>query len=113
MHLAELRREGIEPIDLVAVNLYPFTKAASAGTRGAELQEQIDVGGVTMLRAAAKNYQDVVVVSRPERYQAVLDELKGRGSVSPETRLLLVAPISNNLVLAYIGEHVLGMPKSY
>ena len=90
-HLAELRREGIEPIDLVAVNLYPFTKAASAGTRGAELQEQIDVGGVTMLRAAAKNYQDVVVVSRPERYQAVLEELKGRGAVSFETRRVLAA----------------------
>jgi len=90
-HAAELKREGIEPIDLVAVNLYPFERSASAGTRGAELQEQIDIGGVTLLRAAAKNYQDVVAVSRPARYQAVLDELKERGSVSLETRRLLAA----------------------
>ncbi len=90
-HTAELKREGIEPIDLVAVNLYPFGKSAAAGKRGAELQEKIDIGGVTLLRAAAKNYQDVVVVSRPARYQAVLDELKARGSVSLETRRLLAA----------------------
>jgi len=90
-HQAELKRENIEPIDLVAVNLYPFTRSASAGKRGAELQDQIDVGGVTLLRAAAKNYQDVVVVSRPDRYQAVLDELRERGSVSLETRRMLAA----------------------
>ncbi|HYK98519.1 MAG TPA: bifunctional phosphoribosylaminoimidazolecarboxamide formyltransferase/IMP cyclohydrolase [Candidatus Acidoferrales bacterium] len=90
-HLAELKNEGIQPIDLVAVNLYPFNKSAAAGKHGAELQEQIDVGGVTLLRAAAKNYQDVIVVSRPERYQAVLDELKERGTVSPETRRMLAA----------------------
>jgi phosphoribosylaminoimidazolecarboxamide formyltransferase/IMP cyclohydrolase len=90
-HMAELKREGIEPIDLVAVNLYAFDRAAGAGKRGAELREQIDIGGVTLLRAAAKNYQDVVVVSRPARYQAVLDELKERGSVSLETRRLLAA----------------------
>ena len=90
-HLAELKREGIEPIDLVAVNLYPFSKSAAAGKHGAELQEQIDVGGVTLLRAAAKNYQDVIVVARPDRYQAVLDELKERGTVSAETRRMLAA----------------------
>ncbi len=90
-HASELAREGIEPIDLVAVNLYPFERAAATGKRGAELQEQIDIGGVTLLRAAAKNYQHVVVVSRPARYQAVLDELKERGSASLETRRLLAA----------------------
>ena len=90
-HVSELAREGIEPIDLVAVNLYPYAKAAAAGKRGIELQEQIDIGGATLLRAAAKNYQDVVVVARPDRYGAVLDELKGRGNVSLETRRLLAA----------------------
>jgi phosphoribosylaminoimidazolecarboxamide formyltransferase / IMP cyclohydrolase len=90
-HQAELKREGIEPIDLIAVNLYPFTKSAAAGKRGIELQEHIDIGGVTLLRAGAKNYQAVVVVSRPERYQAVLDELKERKDVSLETRRLLAA----------------------
>jgi len=90
-HRAELAREGIEPIDLVAVNLYPFGKSAADGKRGAELQEKIDIGGVTLLRAAAKNFQDVVVVARPGRYQAVLEELKERGSVSLETRRMLAA----------------------
>jgi phosphoribosylaminoimidazolecarboxamide formyltransferase/IMP cyclohydrolase len=90
-HAAELAREKIEPIDLVAVNLYPFTKSVASGTRGAELQDHIDIGGVTLLRAAAKNYQDVVVVSRPGRYQAVLEELKERGSLSLETRRTLAA----------------------
>ncbi|MEP6694252.1 MAG: bifunctional phosphoribosylaminoimidazolecarboxamide formyltransferase/IMP cyclohydrolase [Chloroflexota bacterium] len=90
-HRAELAREGIEPIDLVAVNLYPYAKAAAAGKRGLELQDHIDIGGATLLRAAAKNYQDVVVIARPDRYGAVLDELKGRGNVSLETRRLLAA----------------------
>src|SRR5438874_7521542 len=90
-HRAELAREGIEPIDLVAVNLYPYATAAAAGKRGLDLQEQIDIGGATLLRAAAKNYQDVVVIARPDRYGAVLDELKGRGNVSLETRRLLAA----------------------
>jgi phosphoribosylaminoimidazolecarboxamide formyltransferase/IMP cyclohydrolase len=90
-HRAELEREGIQPIDLVAVNLYEFAKAADAGKRGLELQDQIDIGGATLLRAGAKNYQDVVVISNPERYTAALDELKGRGSVSLETRRLLAA----------------------
>ena len=90
-HVAELEREGITPIDLVAVNLYPFTTSAAAGKRGAELLEHIDIGGVALLRAAAKNYQDVVVVSRAARYQAVLDELRERGSVSLETRRTLAA----------------------
>ena len=90
-HTAELAREKIEPIDLVAVNLYPFSKSVASGMRGVELQEHIDIGGVTLLRAGAKNYQDVVVVSRPGRYQAVLDELKERGNVSLETRRTLAA----------------------
>ena len=90
-HTAELKREGIDPIDLVAVNLYAFSKAAGSGKRGTELMEQIDIGGATLLRAAAKNYDGVVVVSKPGRYQAVLDELKERGNVSLETRRLLAA----------------------
>src|SRR3989442_5173178 len=85
-HTAEIARERIEPIDLVAVNLYPFTRSVASGKRAAELQEQIDIGGVTLLRAAAKNYQDVVVVSKPGRYQAVLDDLKERGGLSLQTR---------------------------
>ena len=90
-HAEELKREGIEPIDLVVVNLYPFAETAAAGKSGSMLLDQIDVGGVTLLRAGAKNYDHVVVVSRPERYGAVLDELRQRGEVSLETRRILAA----------------------
>jgi phosphoribosylaminoimidazolecarboxamide formyltransferase/IMP cyclohydrolase len=90
-HREELKREGIEPIDLVAVNLYPFSEHAASGKSGAMLLDQVDIGGSTILRAGAKNYEQVVVVARPERYTAVLDELKQRGTVSLETRRILAS----------------------
>jgi phosphoribosylaminoimidazolecarboxamide formyltransferase/IMP cyclohydrolase len=91
-HREELKREGIEPIELVVVNLYPFSEHAAAGKSGGMLLDQIDIGGATILRAAAKNYEHVVVVSRPDRYAAVLDELKQRGgTVSLETRRVLAS----------------------
>ncbi len=77
-HVATLEREGIERIDMVVVNLYPFEKVASAvGTTLDEALEEIDIGGVTLLRAGAKNFENVVVVSSPEDYErvvALLDE---------------------------------------
>src|SRR5712692_353470 len=90
-HMAELKAQGIEPIDLVAANLYPFREAAASGVSGDALLEQIDIGGVTLLRAAAKNHSDVIVLSRAERYGPVLEELRERGSVSVETRRQLAA----------------------
>jgi phosphoribosylaminoimidazolecarboxamide formyltransferase/IMP cyclohydrolase len=90
-HRAELEREGIVPIDLVAVNLYPFREAAAQGLSGVELMEKVDIGGVTLLRAAAKNHEDVIVIARPERYGAVLEELRERGTIDPETRRELAA----------------------
>ncbi|MBM4434055.1 MAG: bifunctional phosphoribosylaminoimidazolecarboxamide formyltransferase/IMP cyclohydrolase [Chloroflexi bacterium] len=90
-HRAELEREGIIPIDLVAANLYPFREAAAKGLAGTELMEKVDIGGVTLLRAAAKNHEDVIVVARPERYQGVLEELRERGSVDIGTRRDLAA----------------------
>src|SRR5438270_4216320 len=90
-HMAELKGQGIEPIDLVASNLYPFREAAASGASGDALLEKIDIGGVTLLRAAAKNHSDVVILSRPERYGPVLEELRERGSVSVETRRQLAA----------------------
>ena len=84
-HMAELKAQGIEPIELVAANLYPFREAAASGASGDALLEKIDIGGVTLLRAAAKNHSDVIVLSRPERYGPVLEELRERGSVSVET----------------------------
>lgn len=77
-HLADLERQGIETIDLVVCNLYPF--AAQPGI------EMIDVGGPTMVRAAAKNHAYVGVVVNPDDYGAVLDEMRLGHGLSPETR---------------------------
>ncbi len=90
-HQAELEREQITPIDLVVVNLYPFHQAVAAGKSGLDLIEQIDIGGVALLRAAAKNHTDVIVLSNPERYATILEELRVRGSIGHETRALLAA----------------------
>ncbi|TMI84127.1 MAG: hypothetical protein E6H04_01760, partial [Bacillati bacterium ANGP1] len=86
-HMAELARHGIRPIDLIAVTLYPFEAAVAGGADLAAALEQIDVGGVTLLRAAAKNFGDVVVLSRPSQYGDVLDMLRRTGTVDRETRL--------------------------
>ncbi len=69
---------GLEPIDLVAVNLYPFAKAAAKASSpySREVLENIDIGGVTLIRAAAKNFEDVAVVVSPEDYKSVLKELE-------------------------------------
>ncbi len=79
-HMAAIQAHGIAPIDMVVVNLYRFEAvAAKAGAPLAELIENIDIGGPTMLRAAAKNYQDVAVVTAPEDYPAILEELRRSG----------------------------------
>ncbi len=85
-HTEELARHGIRPIDLVAVTLYPFEAALARGSGEPALIEEIDIGGVTLLRAAAKNFHDVVVLSDPAQYGRVLEEIGGTRDVSPETR---------------------------
>ena len=87
-HIATLEAEGIEPIDLVCVNLYPFEETvAGPGVSEEEAIENIDIGGPTMIRAAAKNHRDVAVVVKPESYDAVLAELgESGGEISAETR---------------------------
>ena len=87
-HERTLEAEGIEPIDLVCVNLYPFERTVARRDVGEEeAVENIDIGGPTMIRAAAKNHRWVAVVVRPESYDAVLAELQeGSGEVSQETR---------------------------
>ncbi len=78
--LAQLDEHGIEPIDLVVVNLYPFAEAvAQAGVSDADAAENVDIGGPTMLRAAAKNFFFVGVVTVPEQYDAVAEELEAQG----------------------------------
>src|SRR5215207_718334 len=82
-HAATLREHEIEEIDLVCVNLYPFERTvARLEVPEEEAIENIDVGGPTMIRAAAKNHRYVAVVVRPESYDAVLDELEETGELS-------------------------------
>jgi phosphoribosylaminoimidazolecarboxamide formyltransferase/IMP cyclohydrolase len=85
-HLVDCQATDIGAIDLVVVNLYPFEETVSKeGVQLAEAIEQIDVGGPSMLRAAAKNFKDVVVLCSPDLYEPFMAEAKG-GSVSPEFR---------------------------
>src|SRR6185312_13160128 len=80
-HVASLREHEIEPIDMVVVNLYQFEKiAAKADASLEELIENIDIGGPTMIRSAAKNWQDVAIVTSPADYQLILDELRANES---------------------------------
>jgi phosphoribosylaminoimidazolecarboxamide formyltransferase/IMP cyclohydrolase len=92
-HVAAMAEHGAEPIDLVCVNLYPFERtAARRGVSDAEVIENIDVGGPTMIRASAKNHAFVAVVVKPEAYDAVLEELRaGEGLLSMDTREALAA----------------------
>jgi phosphoribosylaminoimidazolecarboxamide formyltransferase/IMP cyclohydrolase len=88
LHLQAAEEQEIEFVDLVCVNLYPFERtAARRGVSDAEVIENVDVGGPTMIRAAAKNHEFAVVVVRPESYDAVLEELReGDRKLSLNTR---------------------------
>jgi phosphoribosylaminoimidazolecarboxamide formyltransferase / IMP cyclohydrolase len=90
-HLAAIRARGIDPIDLVVVNLYPFAQTvAKPGCSLAEAVENIDIGGPSMLRAAAKNYAGVAVVTDPSDYATLVGEMeKHGGALSEGTRLAL------------------------
>ncbi len=87
-HMATLQQEGIEPIDLVCVNLYPFEQTIAGHEVGVETAiENIDIGGPTMIRAAAKNHAGVAVIVKPESYDAVCAELEeSAGEISASTR---------------------------
>ena len=91
-HMAQLSENGIETIDMVCVNLYPFEATiAKEGVTMEEAVENIDIGGPSMLRSAAKNYASVSVVCDPDDYAMVLDEIRECGNTKPETRLMLSA----------------------
>jgi phosphoribosylaminoimidazolecarboxamide formyltransferase / IMP cyclohydrolase len=90
--LTALDEQAIEPFDLVCVNLYPFSEVvARHGVREEEAVEMIDIGGPSMLRAAAKNFAHVAPLSGPDQYGAVLTELRVNGELSLETRRRLAA----------------------
>jgi phosphoribosylaminoimidazolecarboxamide formyltransferase/IMP cyclohydrolase len=86
-HLRQIAEQGIEPIDLVCVNLYPFQAEVEKGSGPLEIIEKIDVGGPSMIRAAAKNFDSVASVVNPDRYWDVIKELRENGGLSPRLRV--------------------------
>jgi phosphoribosylaminoimidazolecarboxamide formyltransferase/IMP cyclohydrolase len=89
--LAELARHAIQSIDLVAVTLYPFEDTVAGGAAMPAVMEQIDIGGVTLLRAAAKNWPRVTVLSDPAQYGEVIEAVRRHGAVPEALRLRLAA----------------------
>lgn len=93
-HRKQLEELKIDTIDFVVVNLYPFKQTIlKDGVRLEECVENIDIGGPTMLRSAAKNYQDVTVITNPEDYNEVLKELEEKGEVSQDTKFRLMQAV--------------------
>jgi phosphoribosylaminoimidazolecarboxamide formyltransferase/IMP cyclohydrolase len=109
-HVATMEKHGLVPIDLVAVNLYPFAETiARRGVALAEALEQIDVGGPALLRSAAKNHEFVTVACNPERYGEILAELRARGgttSLELRRRLAVEAFAMTSAYDARIAEYL-------
>jgi phosphoribosylaminoimidazolecarboxamide formyltransferase/IMP cyclohydrolase len=101
-HMKTIKERGIDTIDLVVVNLYPFFEKVKEDLSFEEKVEFIDIGGPTMLRAAAKNFRDVVVISNIEDYSKVKEEIEQSKDVSLKTRKVLAGKVFN-LMSAYDG----------
>jgi phosphoribosylaminoimidazolecarboxamide formyltransferase/IMP cyclohydrolase len=97
-HMAAIGRQGIAPIDLLVVNLYPFeATVADEGCTLADAIENIDIGGPAMVRSAAKNWKDVTVLTDASQYEGVLAELKANGTVGEATRFALAVAAFNRI----------------
>ena len=93
-HLKTMKELGIKPIDMVVNNLYPFKETLlKAESTHEDIIENIDIGGPSMLRAAAKNYKFVTVIVDPKDYNTIIDELENKGEVSYKTREYLAAKV--------------------
>ena len=93
-HMKRIEELGIDTIDLVIINLYPFKQTVQKpGVSREECIENIDIGGPSMLRAAAKNHGDVTVLTDPADYERVLDEIRTNGDTLPETRFYLARKV--------------------
>lgn len=93
-HLDQMEKYGLKPIDLVAVNLYAFEKTtADPDCTLANAIENIDIGGPTLLRASAKNFQDVTVIVDPDDYPGVISEIRKTGNTTLKTRFRLAAKV--------------------
>ncbi len=119
-HMRQVEELGVTLVDVVAINLYPFKQTIlKEGVQFEEAIENIDIGGPTMIRAAAKNWQDVAVVVDPKDYQTVLDELS-EGKVSLDTKRLLAYKVFEHtasydaLISNYLRSKLdLGFPEVY
>ena len=116
-HMKQVEELNVELIDMVVVNLYPFKQTImKPDVTLADAIENIDIGGPTMLRAAAKNYQDVSVVIDPTDYEQVLSEIKEKGAVSVKTNFYLAAKVFNHtayydtMIANYLRDKA-GLPK--
>ncbi|WP_457567754.1 bifunctional phosphoribosylaminoimidazolecarboxamide formyltransferase/IMP cyclohydrolase [Desulfurobacterium sp.] len=94
-HIKTMKELGIKQIDLVVVNLYPFKETVKKGSSFEEIIENIDIGGPTMVRAAAKNFKHVAIVTDPKDYDRILQELKATGGISLKTRFYLAKKAFN------------------
>ncbi|MCC8097331.1 MAG: bifunctional phosphoribosylaminoimidazolecarboxamide formyltransferase/IMP cyclohydrolase [Eubacterium sp.] len=116
-HMKQVEDLGVTLIDVVAVNLYPFKQTIlKEGTTLPEAIENIDIGGPSMIRAAAKNYKDVAVVTDPADYDKIIEEYKQNSGVSAETKFYLAAKVFNHtahydtLIANYLKDKA-GLPK--
>ena len=104
-HLAQLKEHDIDFIDMVIVNLYPFIETVNKpGVKLPEVIENIDIGGPSMLRSAAKNYQSVTVISDVADYDMILSEMKNHGDVTAKTREYLAAKVFQ--LTSYYDSHI-------
>jgi phosphoribosylaminoimidazolecarboxamide formyltransferase / IMP cyclohydrolase len=114
-HERQMREHGIEPIDLVVVNLYPFRETVARGASFEDVIENIDIGGPAMVRSAAKNHERVTVLVDPADYDRVLAQIESTGAVSQSLRFELCCKafahtaaydgaIASHLALVFSGE---------
>lgn len=116
-HMKQIEDLGIKPIDMVVINLYPFRQTISKpGVKFEDAIENIDIGGPTMIRAAAKNWQDVAVVVDPADYSVVLDQVKSTGDVGRATKLKLCYKVFahtaqyDSMISGYLYKQLSGEP---
>jgi phosphoribosylaminoimidazolecarboxamide formyltransferase/IMP cyclohydrolase len=116
-HMREMAERGIEPFDLVVVNLYPFERTVQSGASDADVVEQIDIGGPTLVRAAAKNHASVGVVVSPARYEDVLAAVRA-GGLDDDLRRALAAEAFDHVadydaaIAAWFGRSAEGPPEA-
>ena len=114
--LEVLADRGYEVIDLVVVNLYPFKETIASDCTFEEAIEKIDIGGPTMIRSAAKNFQDVAVITNPEDYSVLMSEWSEQGGISYEFRKQLSKKVFalmadyNSAIAGYLSEGAAELP---